>query len=98
MVAATNEFLVHWLGAIADDGSLPSEALAVASVMARTVGVGRVASTDWQQINVALGRNRRDTAVFETMSELALEGYIDRNLDATFGPNYGWLLLIPQGG
>jgi hypothetical protein len=97
MTAATNQFLVHWLRAIAHDGSLPFEALAVASVMARSVGVRRVASIDWQRINAALGRSRKDTAVLEIMSELALEGYIDRNLDVRFGLNYGWLLLLPGG-
>ncbi|MCO4273787.1 hypothetical protein NG701_04975 [Pseudarthrobacter sp. HLT3-5] len=95
MIAATNQFLVHWLRAIANDGSLPYEALAVASVMARSVGVGRVAFIDWQRINVALGRYRRDLAVFETMSELELEGYLDRDADNPFV--YGWLLLIPNG-
>lgn len=95
-VTPIDPFLARWLNAIANDGSLPLDALDVANSMARTVGVGRVASIDWQRINVALGRNRRDTAVFETMSELALEGYIDRNLDMTFGLNYGWLLLIPE--
>lgn len=97
MVAATNEFLVLWLRTIANDACLPSEAVAVASVMARSVGVGRVSSIDWQQINIALGRNRRDTAVLETLSELYLEGYLDRNLDVRFGLNYGWLLLLPEG-
>lgn len=95
MVAATNQFLVLWLRAIANDGSLPSEALAVASVMARSVGISRVAFTDWQRINAALGRDRTDLAVFETMSELALEGYLDRDADDRFV--YGWTLLIPEG-
>lgn len=94
---AMDPFLDLWLKAIAGDGSLPSDAPGVASVMARSVGIGRVAFTDWQRINAALGRNRRDLAVFETMSELALEGYIDRNIDDRFGRNYGWLLLIPGG-
>lgn len=95
--AAMNPFLDRWLHAIASHGSLPSEALEVASVMARSVGIGRVAFTDWQRINAALGRNRRDRAVFEIMSELALEGYLDRNIDGRFGRNYGWSLLIPEG-
>lgn len=95
--AAMNPFLARWLHAIASDGSLPSEVLEVASVMARSVGIGRVAFTDWQRINAALGRNRRDRAVFEIMSELELEGYLGRNLDGRFGPNYGWSLLIPEG-
>jgi len=97
VVAETNQFLVLWLREIAFDNRLPSEALAVASVMARSVGIGRVALTDWQRINAALGRNRRDLAVFEIMSELALEGYLDRNIDERFGPNYGWSLLMPEG-
>lgn len=96
-VAAMNPFVVRWLQTIADDGRLPSDALEVAIVMARSVGIGRVAFTDWQRVNTAIGRNRRDLAVFETMSELALEGYIDRNIDDRFGRNYGWSLLIPEG-
>jgi hypothetical protein len=95
--AAMNPYLDLWLEAIVKDRSLPREAYAVASVMARSVGIGRVAFTDWQRINATLGRNRRDLAVFEVMSELALEGYLDRNIDERFGRNYGWLLLIPGG-
>ncbi|MHA7301450.1 hypothetical protein [Pseudarthrobacter sp. MDT1-22] len=94
VVAETNQFLVLWLREIAFDNRLPSEALAVASVMARSVGFGRVALTDWQRINAALGRDRRDLAVFEIMSELELEGYLDRDVDDPFV--YGWTLLIPE--
>lgn len=97
-LAAMNPFLDLWLHSIDSDGGLPSEALGVASVMARSVGIGCVAFTDWQRINAALGRNRRDRAVFEIMSELELEGYINRNIDSRFGRNYGWQLLIPEGG
>jgi len=93
VVATMNPFLARWLEEIASDGSLPADALGVASVMARSVGIGRVAFTDWQRINAALGRDRRDLAVFETMSELALEGYLDR--DADDRSVYGWSLLIP---
>jgi hypothetical protein len=93
--AAINPFLAGWLHAIASDGTLPPEALEVANAMARSVGIGRVAFTDWQRINTALGRHRRDLAVFETMSELGLEGYLDRDVDDEFV--YGWLLLIPEG-
>jgi hypothetical protein len=90
---AINPFLAGWLHAIASDGSLPPEALEVANAMARSVGIGRVAFTDWQRINTALGRHRMDLAVFETMSELALEGYLDRDVDDEFV--YGWSMLIP---
>lgn len=90
-----NSFLALWLHAIAFDNRLPSEALAVASVMARSVGIGRVSFTDWQRINAALGRDRRDRAVLETMSELELEGYLDRDAEDRFV--YGWSLLIPEG-
>ena len=96
LVVAT-PFLDLWLEAVASDGSLPSDAPEVASVMARSVGVGRVAFTDWQRINAALRRHRRDLSVLETMSELSLEGYIDRNIDDRFGRNYGWSLHIPEG-
>lgn len=92
--SAMNRFLTLWLHAIASDGSLPSDAPEVASVMARSVGIGRVAFTDWQRINAALGRNRRDLAVFETMSELELEGYLGRDVENRFV--YGWTLLIPE--
>lgn len=95
--AAMNPYLGVWLETIHSDGSLPSDAFAVANVMSQSVGVGRVSFTDWQRINAALGRSRRDLAVFETMSELGLEGYIDRNIDDRFGRNYGWSLLIPEG-
>lgn len=93
--AAPIPFPAGWLLAVARDASLPSEALAVASVMAGSVGIGRVAFTDWQRINAALGRNRMDLAVFETMSELELGGYLDRDADDQFV--YGWTLLIPVG-
>lgn len=96
-LATVKPFLDLWLEAVDCDGSLPSDAPGVASVMARSVGIGRVAFTDWQRINAALGRHKRDLAVFETMSELALEGYIDRNIDDRFGRNYGWSLHIPEG-
>ncbi|WP_079596611.1 hypothetical protein [Arthrobacter sp. P2b] len=93
-INSMNLFLVRWLHSIASDGSLPLEALAVATVMAHSAGIGRVAFTDWQRINAALGRNRRDLAVFETMSEIALEGYVERDADDLFV--YGWTLLIPE--
>lgn len=96
MPSHMDPFLAHWLNAIENDGSLPPDAVEVAHTLVRSAGVGRVAFTDWQQINVALGRNKRDQAVFEAMSELGLEGYIDRNIDTTFGLNYGWSLLIPE--
>ena len=93
-----NPFLDCWLKAIASDGSLPCEAYWVASVMARSVGIGRESFTDWQRINAALGRNRRDLAVFKILSELELEGYIGRNIDDRFGRPYGLSLLFPEGG
>lgn len=96
--AAMNPFLDRWLDAIAGDGTLTAEAYGVARVMARSVGIGRVAFTDWHRINAALGRNRRDRAVFRLLSELELEGYISRNIDDRFGLSYGFSLLIPEGG
>lgn len=92
-----NPFLARWLHAIASDGSLPYEALDVANVMARSVGIGHVTFTDWQRLNAALGHNRRDLAVFEVLMELELEGYLGRNVDSRFGRTYGWSLLIPEG-
>jgi hypothetical protein len=98
VVAEANQFLVLWLREIAGDNRLPSEALAVAIVMARSVGVGRASFTDWQRINAALGRDRKDLTVLEIMSELVLKGYIDRKFGDRFGRrNYGWTLLIPEG-
>lgn len=96
-VAVMNPFLDRWLNAITNDGSLPSEAPEVARVMAYSVGIGSVSFTDWQRINASLGRGRRDLMVFEVMSELALAGYLDRNIDDRFGRSYGWSLLIPEG-
>lgn len=64
----------------------------------RDVGIGCVAFTDWQRINAARGRNRRDRAVFEILSELELEGYLHPNVgDDRFGRSYGLFLLIPEG-
>ena len=97
--ATVNPFLDFWLEAIARDSNLSSEAPGVASVMARSVGIGRVAYTDWQRINTALGRRRRDLSVFEIMSELELEGYLGRNMYDSAGwsrCSYGWSLLIPE--
>lgn len=97
-VAAMNPFLACWLDAIASDGSLPSEALGVARVMALSVGIGRASFTDWQRINASLGRDRRDLTVVEIMSELVLKGYLDRNFyDGIGRRRYGWTLLIPEG-
>lgn len=94
--ARMNPFLVDWLLAIASDGSLPSEALQVASVMARSVGIGRAAFTDWQRINAALGRDKRDLTVSVVMSELVVKGYLDRKMHDRVGRrSYGWTLLIP---
>lgn len=96
--ARMNPFLVDWLLAIASDGSLPSEALQVATVMARSVGIGRASFTDWQRINASLGRERRDLTSLEIMSELQSKGYIDRNFyDGIGRRRYGWTLLIPEG-
>ena len=96
--AAVNPFLGRWLEAIASDGSLPAEAYGVASVIARSVGIGRVAFTDWQRVNTALGREKKDLALIEFLLALQSAGYFTRNLDGRFGRSYGWSLLIPEGG
>ncbi|SDS87971.1 hypothetical protein SAMN04489743_1100 [Pseudarthrobacter equi] len=94
---ARNPFLDCWLEAIASDTSLPPEALAVAKVMALSVGIGRASFTDWQRINASLGQERRDLKSLKIMSELQSKGYIDRNFyDGVGLRRYGWTLLIPE--
>lgn len=95
--AGMNPYLDLWLEAVASDDSLSAEASMVATVMARSVGIGRVAFTDWQRMNTALGRDRRDLALFEFLLELLSAGYFIRNIDDRFGRSYGWTLLIPEG-
>lgn len=94
---ARNPFLDRWLEAIASDTSLPPETLAVATVMALSVGIGRASFTDWQRINASLGQERRDVKSLKIMSELQAKGYIDRNFyDGVGLRRYGWTLLIPE--
>lgn len=97
-LAAANPFLDLWLEVVANDGSLPSEALEVAIVMARSVGIGRVAFTDWQRINAVLGRNRRDPAVLASTTELKSAGYLERYLGDGRAYTQGWRLTLPGEG
>lgn len=95
--AARNPFLDRWLHAIASDGSLPPEAREVANVMACSVGIGRVAFTNWQRINTALGCNRTDYGVFESIKQLQSAGYLGRFQGNRYDKSRGWSLMVPEG-
>lgn len=94
-LAARNPLLNRWLHAIASDNSLPLEALEVANVMAWSVGIGRVAFTNWQMINTALGRNRTDYGVFESIKQLQSAGYLGRFQGNRYNQSRGWSLMVP---
>ncbi|AOT03280.1 hypothetical protein [Arthrobacter sp. U41] len=94
---ATNPHLDRWLEVVGGDNELSSEALAAAVVLARTVGLGRVTFTNWQRVNDSLGRHRTDPAVFDTIRELQVAGYVGRFQGNRYNKSRGWSLTIPEG-
>jgi hypothetical protein len=85
-----------WLAKVASDGELSAEAGAIAVALSRSVGIGRIAFTNWQRLNTSLGRNRTDKAVLATVRELQAAGYLGRYQGNRFDQSRGWSLTLPQ--
>lgn len=91
-----NAYRDLWLDTIDKDETLSSVACSVASVIAESVGIGRVAFTDWQRVNVALGRKRTDYGVFDSLRELQSAGYLGRFQGNKYNHSRGWSLSVPE--
>jgi hypothetical protein len=91
-----NEHLNTWLTEVAGDGDLSTEAGAVAVALSRSVGIGRIAFTNWQRLNISLERNRTDKEVLATVRELQAAGYLGRFQGNRFNQSRGWSLTLPR--
>lgn len=94
MTVAMNAYRDDWLRAVIKDDAVSSGAWLVASAIACAMGHGRVASTDWQTLNVSLRRERTNPAVLASISELQSAGYLGY-LGNGGAHAHGWLLTLP---
>ncbi|SDL39986.1 hypothetical protein [Arthrobacter sp. ok362] len=94
--AATNPHLDRWLEAVGGDTAVSPKALSVAVAMARFVGIGRIAYTNWQSLNTTLARDRRDREVLASMGELQSAGYLTRHPATNHDRVPGWALRLPE--
>lgn len=95
--SGTNPYRDLWLDTINADESLSLDACGVAVVIGDSVGIGRIAFTNWQRVNVALGRNRTDSEVFGSIRELQAAGYLGRYQGNRYNHSRGWSLSLPKG-
>ncbi|MET3945795.1 hypothetical protein ABIB49_000470 [Arthrobacter sp. UYCu512] len=91
-----NAHLNTWLTEIEGDHELSSDARAVALALSRSVGIGRIAFTNWQRLNTSLGRNRTDNEVLFVVRELQAAGYLGRYQGNRFDQSRGWSLTFPE--
>ncbi len=98
MTTATNTYRDNWLQAVTDEMALSTGTCLVATAIADSLGLGRVAPTNWQKLNAALGRDRRNPAVLTSISELQCAGYLERCLGTGWAHTEGWRLTLPGEG
>ncbi|GKV72033.1 hypothetical protein NCCP2145_14140 [Pseudarthrobacter sp. NCCP-2145] len=98
MTAATNTFRDCWLQTVTADMALSTGACLVATAIASSLGLGRVAPTNWQKLNMSLGRDRRNRAVLASITELQAAGYLERYLGSGWAHTEGWRLTLPGEG
>lgn len=91
-----NAHLDNWLEEVNRDGGLSAEAVAVAVALSRSVGIGRIAFTNWQRLNTSLGRKRTDNGVLAIVRELQVAGYLGRYQGNRFDQSRGWSLTFPE--
>jgi hypothetical protein len=91
-----NGYLSMWLTDVGADRELSGEAGDVAIALSRSVGIGRIAFTNWQRLNTTLGRDRTDKEVLATVRELQAAGYLGRYQGNRFDQSRGWSLTLPQ--
>lgn len=94
--SGVNPFRDHWLATINADETLSSDDRHVASILAEAVGIGRVALTNWQRVNIALGRERTDNQVFVSIRELQAARYLGRYQGNRYNHSRGWSLSLPE--
>lgn len=95
MTAATNTYRDEWLLAVVADMTLSAGTCLVATAIADSLGLGRVAPTNWQKVNMSLGRDRRNRAVLDSIAELQSAGYLERYLGSGWAHTEGWRLKLP---
>jgi hypothetical protein len=93
-----NAHLNSWLEEIEGNGELSTDARAVAVALSRSVGIGRIAFTNWQRLNVSLGRARTDNTVLSTVRELQAAGHLGRYQGNRFDQSRGWSLIVSEVG
>lgn len=93
-----NAFLDTWLQIVAADDAVSPEAQDVAVALSRSVGLGRISFTNWQRLNVTLGRHRTDSTVLAHVRELQAMGYLGRFQGNRYNQSRGWSLGLPEEG
>ncbi|WP_458107683.1 hypothetical protein M1D51_19455 [Arthrobacter sp. R3-55] len=91
-----NPYLDCWIAAVTGDTAISAEALLVANALSRSVGIGRVALTDWQRLNRYLGRESRDPRVHSNLRELQTAGYLGRHQGNMYHSSRGWRIQLPE--
>ncbi len=90
-----NPYRDLWLGTINTDDSLSPDVSGVAVVSGNSVGIGPIAFTNWQWLNLALGRRRTDFQVFTSIRELQAAGYFGRHQGNRYNHSRSWSLSLP---
>lgn len=91
-----NAYRDRWLQAVVADMSLSRGTCLVATAVADSLGLGRVAPTSWQKVNFSLGRERTDTAVLGSIADLQSAGYLERYEGSGWAHTQGWRLTLPD--
>lgn len=95
MTAGVNTYRDDWLQAVTDDLELGAGTRLVAVAIADCIALGRVAPTNWQKLNVSLGRDRRNCDILANIAELQSACYLERYLGSGWAHTEGWRLTLP---
>lgn len=90
-----NAYRDQWVEEAKGTLGLSDAALAVAMTLAKSVGIGRIAFTNWQHVNRSLSRPVRDIAVLDQVRELQQFGLLGRFQGNRYDQSRGWPLIIP---
>ncbi|MFF1831515.1 hypothetical protein [Paenarthrobacter sp. NPDC058040] len=90
-----NTYRDNWIQAVNGDFNVSTRACAVAAAVGRSMGIGRIATRNWQKLNSLLGRERRDDVVLDGIAELQSAGYLERYFGNDYRYSAGWRLTLP---
>lgn len=90
-----NTYRDYWLQAVNRDFTVSTRACSVATAIGRSMGIGRIATRNWQKLNTLLGRQCRDFSVLAGIAELQAAGYLERYTGNDLIYTAGWRLTLP---